>query len=296
MPKRRGRKPSKRPDLKKPHRGWVYTINNPTLEDKKRMKELTHEAKYHVAQVEVGKQGTPHIQGIIYWENAKMVTKVNQIIGGGRQPHTEVVMNLDEAMLYCSKSEGRIETIAKKGLKEVYEDYDFIRELRPWQQEIVDTIEKQCKERDRRTINWYWESKGNIGKSSFVRYMAIMHKAIKVAGTASNCYCALALLEKKGKLPDQPIILWDLDRSHGNRASYSAMEDIKNGVVFSGKFESGTLIMKKHPIICVFANEPPQIEKMSKDRWNIVCLNKVEERKEEQEWDKATWGPDSWDG
>jgi len=53
------------------HRGWVFTINNYTNDDKEMVKAVAVRSTYVIAGLEVGEQGTPHIQGYAYYANAR---------------------------------------------------------------------------------------------------------------------------------------------------------------------------------------------------------------------------------
>lgn len=50
-------------------RGWCFTINNYTEDDKEQVVRLSDKAHYIVAGLEVGDSGTPHIQGYVYFKN-----------------------------------------------------------------------------------------------------------------------------------------------------------------------------------------------------------------------------------
>lgn len=50
--------------------------------------------------------------------------------------------------------------------------------------------------------------------------------------------------------------------------SYSALEELKDGIFFSGKYES-SMVMTNNLHIFVFANFEPDRSKLSKDRWEI---------------------------
>jgi hypothetical protein len=55
--------------------------------------------------------------------------------------------------------------------------------------------------------------------------------------------------------------------------SYAALEEVKDGIFYSGKYES-RMCMYNPPHIIVMANFPPDTSKMSKDRWVIKNLGK----------------------
>lgn len=50
-------------------RGWVFTINNYTDDDVQKVLSLSTKVEYMIAGYEVGKEGTPHIQGYMYRRN-----------------------------------------------------------------------------------------------------------------------------------------------------------------------------------------------------------------------------------
>ncbi len=64
------------------------------------------------------------------------------------------------------------------------------------------------------------------------------------------------------------IALYDIPRTHMDYVSYEAIEMVKNGLVTTGKYEGGTICFNTPHVIC-FANAPPDVEKLSKDRWAI---------------------------
>lgn len=134
-----------------------------------------------------------------------------------------------------------------------------------WQEEIVRMIGE---EPDDRTVHWYWDAIGNTGKSSLAKHIRMFYKAIIVGGTSKDCFCAI---KSRLETDDVLVVIFDLSRSQKNRVSYTAIEQIKNGAFFSGKYESGDVIMNP-PHVIVFANFPPDLDGLSADRWHIVNL------------------------
>ncbi|KAJ1637567.1 hypothetical protein T492DRAFT_950752 [Pavlovales sp. CCMP2436] len=62
-------------------RVWTYTINNYTEEELAFVKLLVEpsEVKRHVCGIEVGENGTPHLQGAISWACAKRFTPMKKL-------------------------------------------------------------------------------------------------------------------------------------------------------------------------------------------------------------------------
>lgn len=83
-------------------RGWCFTMNNYNDDDIKIFSELK-DCKF-TFQEEVGEQGTPHLQGLLVFKNAKTFQKVKKI---HPKAHWEVCRNIRASQLYCSKDETR---------------------------------------------------------------------------------------------------------------------------------------------------------------------------------------------
>lgn len=65
------------------------------------------------------------------------------------------------------------------------------------------------------------------------------------------------------------LILYNIPRSAGGEyVSYEGIENIKDMCFYSGKYEGG-MICGPCPHLLIFANCPPDIEKLSQDRWVI---------------------------
>lgn len=130
--------------------------------------------------------------------------------------------------------------------------------LRPFQKDIEEIINTKP---DNRTIYWYYETKGNTGKSHMTKYLTANHNAIMInTGKQADILHAYN---------HQPIIIFDLPRTlEHNESIYTTMEVLKNGQYFSSKYESKS-VLTEIPHIIVFANYLPDISKLSEDRWNI---------------------------
>lgn len=136
-------------------------------------------------------------------------------------------------------------------------------QLRPWQSDLLAVVRSQP---DPRTVYWRWDFTGNTGKSFFAKYLLAWHDAA---------------IFTNGKLADmayaynnETIVIIDLARTQAESVNYfyQFIESLKNGVLFSPKYESGQKIFKP-PHVIVFANFEPDQTKLSADRWNIVQLD-----------------------
>lgn len=73
-----------------------------------------------------------------------------------------------------------------------------------------------------------------------------------------------------GEEPD--VIVIDLPRSHGGTVSYRFIEEVKNGVLTSTKYDSKTVVLEQMVHIVVFANREPDLAGLSEDRWVVTDL------------------------
>ena len=133
-----------------------------------------------------------------------------------------------------------------------------------WQLQVMDIIKE---EPDERTIHWFWEPKGGVGKSSLVKYLWHKHKATVIAGKGSD------ILKAMLKVNEPKIVLFDIPRANSKYIPISALESIKNGLIVSGRHGGAKVFNPPHVI--VFASIPPKLEDMSSDRWNVVEVGLV---------------------
>lgn len=170
---------------------------------------------------------------------------------------------------YCLKEDTRIEgpwtsglpkdhtTVLKKELAIV----DTNRKV--WQTDILNLL----KQEPNRQIYWYWESEGNVGKSVFIKYLSFYHEVQKIGGRCHDIY--LTAGKKEHYVIDIPRAVDRLSDAH-----YIAIEELKNGHVFSSKYECEEKLFPI-PHVFIFANFEPDLyalSKLSKDRWVILEL------------------------
>ena len=95
----------------------------------------------------------------------------------------------------------------------------------------------------------------------------VKHWALMLTGKSNDMSNMLVKYPNKRKL-----ILVVVPRCQQDYLNYGAIEQIKGGLVFSGKYEGAQLVFNS-PHIVVFANQPPDFSKFSEDRWNVVEIN-----------------------
>jgi len=62
------------------HRAWCFTINNHTDDDVAMLHLVEAPSTYLVAGLEVGEEGTPHIQGYVYFQNARTFAAMKKML------------------------------------------------------------------------------------------------------------------------------------------------------------------------------------------------------------------------
>lgn len=84
-------------------RNWIITCNNWTRETHETLCSLAG-CKYHF-QHEMGKEGTPHIQGVLMFKNARSWQQLREKIG---EYYYKPANNLHACRNYCSKMKTRV--------------------------------------------------------------------------------------------------------------------------------------------------------------------------------------------
>lgn len=244
------------PPRSQQHLYWCFTWNN--FEDVEQMERVfKHECDWFVFQEEKGEKGTPHIQGTLKLKKRQRLTELKKI---NNKIHWEATKCVSKSIAYCSKSETRA---GKQWIHniDIPETLD-IEQPYGWQLEIMKIINEKP---DKRTIHWFWEPNGNVGKTTLCKYLVVKHNAIILSGKATDMFHALSKAKKK------ELIIIDIPRVANDYINYGAIEAIKNGLIFSGKYEGCQLVFNC-PHVIIFSNQKPDITAMSKDRWNIVDI------------------------
>lgn len=285
-------------------RRWVFTINNFTPQDEERLQAL--QPKYLVYGRETGESGTPHLQGFVIFEVSLRFNSVKTQIG--QNAHIETARGTTaQASQYCKKDGDYFEygDMGQQGSRSDWDQYiewvqaqetrisqrDIIRAFprlwaryhqrlieiaeahspvpqlvvgQPrdgWQRELVDLVGNEPHERG---IHFYVDPDGNSGKSWICAYllqtMPEKTQILKTGKEADMCY---AVDESKS------IFLLDVPRSRMEFLQYSVLEQLKDRMVFSTKYNSQMKILPLPTHVIVMCNEQPDMNKLSVDRYII---------------------------
>lgn len=252
-------KVAKQPPSRKNH---FFTYNNYVLSEIDAIVDTFKKFAYKgKIQTEVGSNGTPHLQGCIWCKEPHRDTEFRL----PKAIHFEKLKDVDNKRDYCAKEETydgifRTEWGFPKPLK-ILKLEDFF----DWEHQVRNIV---MSEPDDRTIYWIYSMEGNKGKSTFVKFLAYHHRAI-ICG--KGAYSDIINIMFNADMDQSNLVVFDLPRNNGNKVSYSALESIKNGLIVNTKYETGSKIFNP-PHIIIFANQPPEYDNMSEDRFNVIKI------------------------
>jgi Putative viral replication protein len=285
-------------------RHWCFTINNYEATDVARLEGLVPEVDYIIFGKEVGLTGTPHLQGFVSFKTRVRRSTAVEKVGQG---HYSVARNLDQAIEYCKKEQDYTEigkrpktpgnrndieefkeavlsgeynlSVLRANFSEVCAKYprfvvDFVQDnipvkkvesfpLRVWQQKLNHDLLLPA---DRRKVIFIVDLKGNTGKSWFAHYYCGLHENAQVILPGKKADMSYVLN------PLIRVLFIDAPRSkQGEFIQYDFLEDVKNGFVFSPKYESRVKNLDKVHVV-VMMNEMPDQHKLSEDRYDIRVI------------------------
>jgi hypothetical protein len=244
-------------------RKWIFVLNNwdEHIYTKISRYFAIKECKYIIGK-EIGSNGTPHLQGYVNFKDAVSFKSLKNLCN---EWHLEKAKGSDiENYNYASKDGDFISNIT---LPKPLIGGELTLE---WQLELKNTLINTNP--DFRTIYWYWSEGGSMGKSTFIRHMLMYHNcAIINKGNYSDMINQIYNIEI---IPN--IILVDIPRNM-HRISYSALEDIKNGVIANSKYETGYKVFNP-PHIVVFCNFECDDDVFSEDRLIVRNLDENENK------------------
>lgn len=284
-------------------RHWCVTINNPTDVDSYDI--LPAGCTYLICGKEVGASGTAHFQMFVSFRKQVRRTAVQKVFPRG---HLEVARHIQASIDYCKKdgdfcefgvppqgSGTRTDLEAFKSAADdgslntddlyttfsaVYSRYPAFclgyltlrapkptiveHALYPWQVELTRTLgSTPCD----RKITFVVDFDGNSGKTWFSRFYSRLHPETLLIQPGKKADITYILSQT---FPRPSVVFFDCPRSkNAEFIHYDLLEEIKNGRIQSGKYQS--LIFEfTVPHVVVFMNEEPDMTKLSIDRYDII--------------------------
>lgn len=289
---------------------WCFTVNNYTAAEQQALTDSADNFDYLVFGRERGDNLTPHLQGYVC---LKVKLRLNNVkaLPGFQRAHLEVSRGTPkEASDYCKKDGDYSEFGTLPSGQGKRSEFDTLKEwikeqdttpthrdlaenfpslwgryrssvlsflelfgprpnlvdgtLRNWQSELDGIING---EPDDRQIVFVFDEEGNKGKSWLIRYWVSKRDDVQRLSVGKRDDLAYAIDCSKR------IFVFDIPRGNMEYLQYGILEQLKDRMVFSPKYDSREKILQHPSHVIVFCNEEPDRTKMTGDRYRVFKLN-----------------------
>lgn len=136
-------------------------------------------------------------------------------------------------------------------------------EPKPWQLELEQRLDGPA---DDRTVDFVVDTEGAAGKTWFCRYMLTNSPKVQILGVGKKVDIAYLIDDEKS------IFLFNVARGQMEYISYALLENLKDRMILSTKYQGELKVWTTNVHVVVFSNEYPDQDKMSADRYNITTL------------------------
>jgi len=290
-------------------KNWCFTWNNYKAVDITNLNAFEHDTsvEYLIFGYETSNTGTPHLQGFISFSQRLRMTQIKNMFKCS-SVHLEVARTIDQAIQYCKKEGNFVEfgnkptkqgrrsdldqfkeavklgelctSILREEHTDVFAKYprfchEYINDnipknkvpsypLRTWQQILNRDLNFPPLDRK---ITFIVDYTGNSGKTWFARYYAQCHNKVQIILPGKKLDMAYTVKQ------DNRVLFVDAPRSkQGDFIQYDFLEEVKNGLIFSGKYESRMKYLAPCHVV-VMMNEQPDKQKLSSDRYDVRIVS-----------------------
>lgn len=142
--------------------------------------------------------------------------------------------------------------------------------LKEWQSNLEIELTGKVNERQ---ITWIVDPIGSTGKSFFANYMLSKYPTevfVAPGGGKSKDLFHAAI-----KIRNLETVIFDFPRSKEQYVCYEAIEQFKDGLFCSTKYNSATINLGRKLNVVVLSNWYPNIQMLSIDRWDIRYFDKL---------------------
>ena len=277
---------------------WCFTLNNYQPDEVEAIDNL--DVQYIIYGFE--QASTPHLQGYVQLHKQSRLNALKKLIP---RAHWESMRGTpDQAAEYCQKegnfkergercSQGKRndlraamdaikEGTSMKRLREEHPEIcakyprfviDYVRDQLPipevvrhplnvWQQELYVKLTQPPNDRE---IIFVIDPDGNKGKTWFSKYYCALHENAQILESAKKVDMAYALRQ------DIRVLFVSCTRTMAEYLPYSFLESVKDGMVFSSKYESGVKLIPPCHVV-VMMNQSPDQAALSIDRYNKMYV------------------------
>lgn len=260
---------------------WDFTLSKLDREIEDIRPELNSLFKKWVCQEEKGDSGYLHFQGRGSLWKRRRLNEVLSIIKMSEIKELHISPTVTENMVgepfYCLKADTRVAGPFRQDDPEaryIPRQYrGMLDSLYPYQQKIFDS----ATDFDSRSINFIYDPCGAKGKSTIASLCALYGRGIQIPAVndaekliASVCDI---LRSKDDRTPG--VIFVDMPRAMDKRhlsGVYTAIEEIKKGFVYDLRYSYKEWWFDS-PAVWVFANIPPDLSLLSRDRWRLWTIS-----------------------
>ena len=257
---------------------WCFTIKHTEERTAADVAEvLKGFAKEFYFQLEKGTGGSDylHWQGCMALMVPSTFNQVKNLLFF--DAHIEQCKDWFKSKMYCKKEDTRVEGPFDHTHSFLNKKYQLARaNFYKWQETVEQWI---LAEPDDRHITWVYDETGGNGKTKFVLYCVDNLNAVRYNSRKESDIAYSYNGEK--------IVFFDFQRAK-MFINYSTMEDLKNGHLFSSKYESKAKRFNP-PHVVVFANSLPEFSKMSLDRWHVYKLDEKKLVREYEFYQEDKW-------
>lgn len=296
-------------------RRWCFTLNNYDEDAYQAVRSFldSERCKYGVVGKETGETGTPHLQGFVILPAPQRLSFLRRFLSP-RAHYEQARGSSVQAADYCKKEDTEAYEVGvlpkpgkgsqwerfrdwlrdygsrpsaedlvlefpslygqyKRGMYDIIDvlfppdpvDYSDVR-LRLWQHQLRDILAAAPNDR---TIEFYVDPRGATGKSFFTRYYISVNDDSQYLSVGKRDDLAHAID------PTKRVFIFDVPRGGMEFLQYGVLEMLKNGIIFSPKYDSKSKRLHHVPHVVVFCNEEPDRTKLTVDRYAITRLSEV---------------------
>jgi hypothetical protein len=137
---------------------------------------------------------------------------------------------------------------------------------RQWQTDLAGVLDAPCD--DDRSVLFYVDEEGGKGKSWFQAwYLSTRPERAQVLSAGKRDDIAHTI--DKSKL----VFFFNIPRGGMEYLQYTILEQLKDRMIYSPKYNSTMKYLSGVPHVVVFCNEQPDMEKMTGDRYIIKSVD-----------------------